>query len=133
MRAIDRLKQAVSMAPVRKAVTLDNGEEFAYWHTPLTIAQRAKAQAAGGDDATSFALHMLVMKAKDENGEAMFVSGEMAELRNALPARVVDQLMLQLLDNAVEAEVEEESIEPKSPAKGAKGRRVAGFSDEAGA
>ena len=111
--ALERLKKSVSMKPQRKAVDLPDGSEFEYFSTPLTLAQRAKAQKqSGSDDATSFALNLLVMKATDENGEKLFQAGEIAELRNELPASVVEALMLQLLSDA-DAEEEEEGEGPK--------------------
>ena len=99
MRALDRLKKAVSMSASRRAVELPDGTEFEYWSTPVTLAERTKAQkmSGGGDDAVAFALQLLVAKALDENGQKMFSPGEVAELRNELPAAVVESLMLQLL------------------------------------
>jgi hypothetical protein len=111
--ALQRLKLAVSMKPARRAVTLPNGDEFEFWSAPVTLAQRARAQKqAGNDDATSFALQLLVMVAQDENGQKLFGPGEVAELRNELPASVVEGLMLQLLQDAEGPEDEEFS--PKS-------------------
>ena len=111
--ALERLKKSVSMKPQRKAVDLPDGSEFEYFSTPLTLAQRAKAQKqSGSDDATSFALNLLVMKATDENGEKLFQAGEIAELRNELPASVVEALMLQLLADA-EPEEGDEVPDPK--------------------
>ena len=118
--ALDRLKKSVSMKPQRKAVDLPDGSEFEYFSTPLTLAQRAKAQKqSGSDDATSFALNLLVMKATDENGEKLFQAGEIAELRNELPASVVEALMLQLLSDAEEEEGDDSTM--KSPRKATKG------------
>ena len=109
--ALERLKKSVSMKPQRKAVDLPDGSEFEYFSTPLTLAQRAKAQKqSGSDDATSFALTLLVMKATDENGEKLFQAGEIAELRNELPASVVEALMLQLL---ADDQGEDEDLDPK--------------------
>ena len=89
------------MAATRKAVELPNGSEFEYWMTPLTIAERGRAQKmAKSDDATDFALQLLVNKAKDQNGQQLFAPGEVAELRNHVPASVVEALMLQLLEDA---------------------------------
>ena len=109
--ALERLKKSVSMKPQRKAVELPDGSEFEYWAPPITLAQRARAQKqAGNDDATSFALQLLVMVAQDENGGKLFNAGDLAELRNALPASVVEALMLQLLaDDAGE----DEDLDPK--------------------
>ena len=86
MRALERLKASVTMKATRKAVTLPNGDEFEFFSPPITLAQRARAQKqAGNDDATSFALQLLVMIAQDENGQKLFSPGEVAELRNELP------------------------------------------------
>ena len=118
--ALDRLKKSVSMQPQRKSVELPDGSEFEFWMTPLTLAQRARAQKqAKSDDATDFALQLLAMKALDETGQKLFQPGELAELRNELPATVVEALMLQLLADG-EQEVEEEESDLKSSSKTAK-------------
>jgi len=119
MRALDRLKKAVSMSASRRAVELPDGTEFEFWMTPLTLAERGRAQKqAKSDDATDFALQLLVAKATDENGQKMFSPGEVAELRNELPASVVEALMLQLLQEPEAAE--EEPTDMKSAGAGVK-------------
>ena len=106
-RAIDRLKKAVSMQPARKSVDLPDGSEFEWWMTPLTMAERARAQKqAKSDDATDFALQLLINKAKDEGGAPLFAPGDAADLRNMLPLKVVEGLMLQLLDESDEEEAD---------------------------
>ena len=75
------------------------------------MAERSRAQKqAKSDDATDFALQLLVSKAIDENGQPLFNVGDLAELRNALPASVVEALMLQLL---AEGREEDEDLDPK--------------------
>ena len=112
-KALDRLKKAVSMKASRRVVELPDGGEFEFYMTPLTLAERAKAQKqARTDDATDFALQLLVTKAKDENGIPLFNQGEIADLRNVLPASVVEALMMKLIG---EEEEEEEEIDYKSP------------------
>ena len=112
-RALDRLKASVAMKATRKAGTLPNGEEFEFMSRPVTLAQRARAQKlAGNDSATDFALQLLVMLAEDENGQKLFASGEIAELRNELPAAVVESMMLQLLQDP-EPEDGDEALDPK--------------------
>ena len=59
---------------------------------------------------------MLVSKAKDENGVPLFGAGEIAELRNALPASVVEALMLQLIGEPEEEE--DEAVDMKSAEDG---------------
>jgi len=115
MRALDRLKSALSMQPQKKSVQLPDGSEFEFYMAPLTLAQRKKAQKlAGSDDATDFALQLLVMVARDQDGQALFAQGELAELRNAIPAKIVDDLMLAMLDAGEKAEEEEDEIDSKS-------------------
>ena len=116
-KALDRLKKSVSMKPARRAVELPDGSEFEFWMTPLTLAERTRAQKqAKSDDATDFALQLLVSKARDENNRPLFNVGELAELRNELPASVVEALMLQLIG---EVEEEEEEVDLKSAEDGA--------------
>ena len=117
--ALERLKKSVSMKPQRKAVDLPDGSEFEYFMTPLTLAERSRAQKqAKSDDATDFALQLLVSKAIDENGGRLFNAGDLAELRNALPASVVEALMLQLL---AEGREEDEDLDPKPSQPTSKG------------
>jgi hypothetical protein len=117
-KALDRLKKAVSMKPARRSVELPDGSEFEFYMTPLTLAERARAQKqAKSEDATDFALQLLVSKARDENNRQLFNVGELAELRNELPASVVEALLLQLIGDAEEEE--EEDLDFKSSEDGA--------------
>ena len=110
--ALERLKKSVSMKPQRKAVELPDGSEFEFWAPPITLAQRAKAQKqSGSDDATSFALVLLSMVATDESGQKLFQPGEIVELKNELPAAVVESLLLQLLSESEGGE--DENLDPK--------------------
>lgn len=104
------------MQPSRKSVGLPDGSELEWMQTPLTIAERQRAQkSAKSDDAIEFALMLLISKAKDQNGEPLFVAGELAELRNALPAKVIDEIMLVVMDAKTEEveDGEEEELDPK--------------------
>lgn len=123
MKALDRLKAAASMKPQRKVVDLGSGEEFEYWATPTTLAERARAQkGARSEDASDFAMSLLVMKAKDENGTPIFTVADIPEMRNALPASLVESLMLQLLTG--QEDENDEELDMKSPeASPRKGRR----------
>ena len=117
-KALDRMKKAVSMKPQRRATELPDGSELEWFMTPLTLAERARAQKQSKtDDATDFALQLLVSKAKDQNGIPMFSAGDIAELRNELPASLVEALMLQVI--AEEQQEEEEEASSKSAEDGA--------------
>jgi hypothetical protein len=120
MRAIDRLKAAVHMQPEKKSVELPDGSDFEFYMTPLTLAQRKRAKKqAKTDDATDFALQLLINVARDENQAPLFMAGDLAELRNSLPADLVDQLMLSIMGVAEEEE-EEEEVTPKSSSRSSK-------------
>ena len=65
LRAIDRLKKAANLDPVKKEVELSDGTVFEMWVTPLTMAEREKAQRrAKSDDANAFALVSRSCRAK---------------------------------------------------------------------
>ena len=110
LRAIDRLKKAANLEAVKRIVELSDGSEFEMWVTPLTMAEREKAQKrAGSDDANAFALQLLINKAKDENGEALFLAGEIDVLKNEVKDKDLQSLMLAILTDD-----EQEAIDPKS-------------------
>ena len=107
---------------------LPDGSEFEFWMTPLTLAERSRAQKqAKSDDSTDFALQLLVSKAKDENGRPMFNQGEIADLRNLLPASVVEGLMLELVGEPEPGE--EEEVDFKSTKSGTRQGQRASSSD----
>ena len=123
LRAIERLKAAVHMQPEKKSVVLPDGSDFEFYMTPLTLAQRKRAQKqAKSDDATDFALQLLINVARDDNGGPLFVAGDLSELRNALPAKLVDELMLVILgvEEPDQDEEDEEEITPKSSSRSSK-------------
>jgi hypothetical protein len=110
LRAIDRLKKAANLEAVKRTIELSDGSEFEMWVTPLTMAEREKAQKrAGSDDANAFALQLLINKAKDENGEALFIPGEIDVLKNEVKDKDLQSLMLAILTDD-----EQEAIDPKS-------------------
>jgi len=98
MRALDRLKKAANLVPIKRIVELSNGDEFEFWSTPLTLAEREKAQkAAKSDEINLVALQLLIAKAQDENGERMFRAGEAAELKNDVRDEDLQAIMLALV------------------------------------
>lgn len=98
MRALDRLKKAANLVPVKKTVELSDGSQFEFYCTPLTMAEREKAQkAAGTDEATAFALQLLIQKATDEAGQPLFRSGEIDELKNEVRDEDLQTLMLAII------------------------------------
>ena len=110
LRAIDRLKKAANLEAVKKTVELSDGTKFEMWVTPLTMAERERAQKrAGSDDANAFALQLLISKAQDDAGQALFVPGEIDVLKNEVKDKDLQALMLAILTDE-----EKEAIDPKS-------------------
>lgn len=104
LRAIDRLRKAANMEPIKKEVELSDGSIFEFWFTPLTMAERERAQRqAKSDDATAFALQLLINKAQDENGQRLFKPGEIDVLKNEVKDKDLQSLMLAILTEENEA------------------------------
>jgi hypothetical protein len=110
VRAIDRLRKAANLEPVKKTIALSDGSEFEMWVTPLTMAERERAQKqAKSDDANAFALQLLITKALDENGAKLFSAGEVDVLKNEVKDKDLQALML-----AIITDDNEEPLDPKS-------------------
>ena len=110
LNALDRLKKAANLEPIKKQVTLSDGSIFEMFVTPLTMAERERAQKqARSDDSNAFALQLLINKALDANGTKLFNPGEIDVLKNEVKDSDLQSLMLAVIN----AE-EEETIDPKS-------------------
>ena len=108
-RAIDRLRKAANLEPTKKNVELSDGSTFEMWVSPLTMAERERAQKqAKSDDANAFALQLLIAKAMDENGTKLFSAGEIDVLKNEVKDKDLQSLMLAILTD------DSEAIDPKS-------------------
>jgi hypothetical protein len=105
VRAIDRLRKAANLEPAKKVVELSDGTTFELWVTPLTMAERERAQRqAKSDDAGAFALQLLISKALDENGKKLFAAGEIDILKNEVKDKDLQSLMLAILSEDENAE-----------------------------
>ena len=115
-RAVDILRKAANLKATRRVVVLSNGDEFEFWSTPLTMAQREKANKdAKSDDINQFALQLLVNKATDGTGSRLFSPGDLAVLKNEVRDEDLQKLMLAI----IQAEEEEEQLDVKSTRSGA--------------
>jgi hypothetical protein len=109
VRAIDRLRKAANLEPVKKTVDLSDGTTFELWVTPLTMAERERAQKqAKSDDANAFALQLLITKALDESGTKLFSAGEIDVLKNEVKDKDLQALMLAIITD------DAEPLDPKS-------------------
>lgn len=109
VRAIDRLRKAANLEPVKKSIELSDGSTFEMWVTPLTMAERERAQKqAKSDDATAFALQLLITKALDDSGTKLFSPGEIDVLKNEVKDKDLQALMLAIITD------DAEPIDPKN-------------------
>jgi hypothetical protein len=103
LSALERLRKAANLEPTKKSVELSDGSTFEMWVTPLTMAERERAQKqAKSDDATAFALQLLIAKACDENGQKLFKPGEIDILKNEVKDKDLQTLMLAILTDDTE-------------------------------
>jgi hypothetical protein len=110
VRAIDRLRKAANLEPSKKSVELSDGTTFEMWVSPLTMAERERAQKqAKSDDANAFALQLLITKALDETGTKLFSAGEIDVLKNEVKDKDLQSLMLAILTDDADAE----ALDPK--------------------
>ena len=108
LRAIDRLKKAANLEATKKEVELSDGTVFEMWVSPLTMAERERAQkGAKSDNANEFALRLLMTKAQDENGDRLFNIGEIDVLKNEVRDADLQQLMLAVITD------DEDALDPK--------------------
>ena len=82
LSALDRLRKAANLEPIKKEITLSDGSIFEMYVTPLTMAERDRAQRLSKDDNNNFALQLLLTKALDETGRKLFNAGEIDVLKN---------------------------------------------------
>ena len=109
LSALDRLRKAANLEPIKKEVTLSDGSVFEMYVTPLTMAERERAQKqARSDDANAFALQLLLAKAQDSNGRKLFSAGEIDVLKNEVKDSDLQSLMLAVIN------AEEDTIDPKN-------------------
>jgi len=113
LRAIDRLKKAANLESTKKEVELTDGTVFEMWVSPLTMAERERAQAAikNKDDMNAMGLRLFIQKALDENGRRRFSAGQYDELKNDVDDATLQKLILAVIGG--DDEIEEEEIDPK--------------------
>ena len=109
LSALDRLRKAANLEPSKKEIELSDGSVFEMYVSPLTMAERERAQKqARSDDANAFALQLLIAKAQDVDGRKLFNAGEIDVLKNEVKDADLQNLMLAVINS------EEELPDPKN-------------------
>lgn len=115
-RAIELLRNKFGVSQLYQHDVKKDGEVIltVHWH-PLTIAERESIQKkTGSDDATDFALTLMIQKALDKEGTRLFQDGDRAALRREVEAAVLQDLQLAMIQSGAEKEVEEAKADLKS-------------------
>jgi len=115
-KAIELLKGSFGVSQLYQHNVLKNGETIltVYWH-PLTIAERESIQKKSStDDASEFALTLMIDKALDANGKRLFSDGDKASLRREVEAAVLQDIQLAMIESGTDKEVEEAEADLKS-------------------
>jgi hypothetical protein len=99
--ALERLKKAANLVPIKKSVTLSDGTDFEFWHTNLTLAERERASKAANGSNENLGIQLLVAKAMDETGAKLFSAGQIAELKNEVRSSDLEKLVLALIQDDV--------------------------------
>ena len=117
-KPLSELIKAVNRDLVRHSVAY-KGEDYEFYATYLTLGERAKAQTLqkNPDDASEFALHLLIQKAKNKDGSPMFAPGQFAILKNEWPAAELEAAMLKLVASGEE---QEDEVDPKPSSESSK-------------
>jgi len=99
--ALDRLKKAANLVPIKKIVILSDGSEFEFWHTNLTMSERERATKAANGTNDGLSLQLLIAKALDESGAKMFLPGQAAELKNEVRSSDLDRIVLAMIQDDI--------------------------------
>jgi hypothetical protein len=98
IRAIDRLRKAANFEPIKQEIVLADGDEFVFYASPLTAAEREKAQKdSKSDSANDFAMQLLIAKALDENGDRLFRAGDIPALKREVEDEDLQKMILCVL------------------------------------
>ena len=116
MRAAEILRNKFGVSQLYRYDVSQEGEVLftVFWH-PLTIAERESIQKkVGSDDASDFALGLMIEKALDEDGKRLFQDGEKAILKNAVDASILQEIQLAMLTSGADNKVEDAKADLKS-------------------
>ncbi len=117
MRAVELLSNKFGVSQLYRHDVKKEGEVVLsiYWH-PLTISERESIQKKSGntDDASNFALSLMIEKALDEKGKRLFADGDKATLRREIEAAILQEIQLAMLESGSNKEVDEAEADLKS-------------------
>ena len=125
IRQLDRLLEVAARNNklTKKSVVLD-GDDFTFWHKPMTIDeyQQAKAKSRNPEDALETAIRLFVTKALDESGTPQYQADAIPVLQKVLPMEMASKLIGAMQSDETE---EDEELDYKSPEEPVQKRKPA--------
>ena len=125
IRQLDRLLEVAARNNnlTKKSVDLD-GDDFTFWHKPMTIDeyQQAKAKSRNPEDALEAAIRLFVTKALDESGTPQYQADAIPVLQKVLPMEMASKLIGAMQSDETEEDEEldykssEEPVQKRKPA-----------------
>ena len=125
IRQLDRLLEVAARNNklTKKSVYLD-GDDFTFWHKPMTIDeyQQAKAKSRNPEDALEAAIRLFVTKALDESGTPQYQADAIPVLQKVLPMEMASKLIGAMQSDETEEDEEldykssEEPVQKRKPA-----------------
>lgn len=117
MRAVELLSNKFGVSQLYQHDVKKDGEVVLsiFWH-PLTISERESIQKKSGnsDDASDFALALMIQKALSKDGKRLFSDGDKATLRREIEAAILQEIQLAMLESGSDKEVDEAEKDLKS-------------------
>lgn len=116
MRAIDLLKAESNLQRLKlHRLTFASGATLDMYSTPVTLAERRQAaENAKSDETLEINLGLLILKAKDANGQPLFAPGDLAQLRRSVSAEHVADLVNGLYSTPPLEEDEAADVKPSA-------------------
>lgn len=108
-----------NMIPVEVPELGGRGLPSRVWVTPVAPKQRDTAEAQsthkGKAHASEFAARIVIMKARDIDGNLLFKNGDLPDLLRLFPAAVLERIAKAALGDFGEAPEEDELVKPSPP------------------
>ena len=103
---------------IKKSVELD-GEDFTFWHRPMTITEytEAKTRSKNPEDVLENAVRLFIAKACDAQGNQLYQVDAIPVLQRQLPMELASKLVGALQANDEEDEEELDMKSDKASAK----------------
>ncbi len=109
--AIAKLLKAAKLEPTKRSIVLSDGTPLEFWMKPLVAAERriARERAGSEADATRYAIHLMILKARDGAGAPLFTEGMAGDLESIVLEEDLIKIQAELYKTAAEIRLDMKS------------------------